>query len=131
MNARVHGWRTQAAAVLAVLLFVLRLAVPAGAFPAPGPNAALDALLRDMPICHAGADPAAPDPADRPATPAHDCTLCPVCQLAAPALLPSLAWVPLPLLAALASAVPLPPSTGPPPPARYAAPPRGPPASAV
>ncbi len=116
--------------LLALLLLVLRLALPAYAGTADKDAAQ---VLGGVPICHADAGPAAPEPAGKPAVPsAHDCLLCPVCQLAAtPALLPAAPWVSAPLQAGPVQAALPPPSTGPPQPRRYAAPPRGPPASAV
>ena len=69
---------------------------------------------------------------DTPAVPAHDCALCPVCQLAsAPALMPAATWVVAAPSTGLARVALPPPSTGPPQPERYAARPRGPPAFVV
>jgi hypothetical protein len=127
--------QTQARTLLALLLLVLRLAIPAYAMPGGTPGKeALAQLLGEVPICHAEAAPApvAPEPANKPAIPAHDCAICSVCHLAsAGALLPTAAWVvPTPAIGKARVALhPL--STGPPQPKRYAARPRGPPASAV
>lgn len=128
-------WRG-AGTLLALMLLVLRLAIPAPSMPTVtlAQDAGLAGLLGEVPICHADAGPAptAPEPGGKPAIPVHDCALCPVCQLAdAPALMPTASWLPAPLQAGPVQVALLPPSTGPPPPARYAAPPRGPPASAV
>ena len=128
-------WK-RAARVLALLLLVLRAAVPAHVPPNVGANAdgRLAIVLGDLPICHAEAPPAAPpaDPGDRPAIPSHDCGLCPACHLsAATAVLPQVAWLPAPPQARVDRAAPVPPSTGPPQPRRYAARPRGPPATLV
>ena len=134
MSIRLPPRRHRAATLLALLLLVLRLAVPTHAMPAvaAGEDAALARVLADVPICHADAGPSAPEPAGMPALPsAHDCALCPACQLAAPALLPAASWVSAPLRAGPAQAALPPPATGPPSPERRAAPPRGPPASAV
>lgn len=121
---------------LAVLLLVLRLAVPGSMLPV-GNNAQQASpagLLGDVPICHADGDQGSvPSHSDgKPTTPMHDCALCPMCQLAAaPALLAAAAWIPILLQAGTARLVMRPQSTGPPLPERYAAAPRGPPASAV
>ena len=135
MSIRLTPRRHRAATLLASLLLVLRLAVPTHAMPAgtAGADAALAPLLGGVPICHADAGPAAPEPADTPALPsAHDCALCPTCQLAAPALLPAASsWVSAPSLSGPTEAALPPLATGPPSPERRAAPPRGPPASAV
>ncbi len=133
MSIRLPPRRHRAATLLALLLLVLRLAVPTYAMPAGTGigNAALAQVLGGAPICHADAGPAAPEPAGPALPSAHDCALCPVCQLAAPALLPAVPWVSTPLRAGPVQAALPPPSTGPPQPERYAAPPRGPPASAV
>lgn len=128
--------RRQAGTLLALVLLILRLAIPAHSMSAS--NVALEGglaeWLANMPICHAdaGQAPVTPEPSDKPAAPMQDCSLCPVCQLAAaPALLPAATWHPTPLPVAAAQVALLPPFTGPPQPQRYAAPPRGPPASAV
>lgn len=132
-----NAWRPrrrQAGTWLALMLLVLRLAAPAPLMPAGALAGEAGAgLLAEAAICHAdaGAPGLGPGPAGKPSVPLHDCALCPVCQLAAtPALMPAAPWVSAPLQAAPARVGP-PPSTGPPLPARYAAPPRGPPASAV
>jgi hypothetical protein len=128
--------QTQAGTLLAVLLLVLRLAIPAYAMPGgtASKEAALAQLLGEVPICHAEAapTPAAPEPVNKPAIPSDDCALCFVCHLAsALALLPTATWVvAIPALSKATVAL-HPPSTGPPQPERYAARPRGPPASAV
>ena len=134
MSIRLLPRRHRAATLLALMLLVLRLAVPTYAMPAEtaGEDAALAQVLGGVPICHADAGPAVPEPAGKPALPfAHDCALCPTCQLAAPALLPAASWVSVPLRAGPVQVALPPPSTGPPQPERCAAPPRGPPASAV
>jgi len=133
MSIQLTPRRRRAATLLALLLLVLRLAVPAYGLSAgtTGEDAASAQVLGGVPICHADAGPAAPEPAGKPSVPMHDCSLCPTCQLAAPALLPAASWVPAPLQAGPVQAALPPPSTGPPQPERYAARPRGPPASAV
>ena len=133
MSIRLPPQRHRAATLLALLLLVLRLAVPAYAMSAgiAGEGAALAQVLGGVPICHADAGPAAPEPAGPALPSAHDCSLCPTCQLAAPAMLPAASWVSAPLPAGPVQAALPPPSTGPPRPGRYAARPRGPPASAV
>jgi hypothetical protein len=134
MSAQLRTRRNQAGALLALFLLVLRLAVPPYAMPASadpvGRHAAgLVGLLGGVPICHADAGPA---PVNTPAAPAHDCALCPVCQIAsAPALMPAATWVVAAPLAGLAKVTLPPPSTGPLQPERFAARPRGPPASVV
>ena len=131
MSTRLPPRRHRVATLLALLL-LLRLAVPA--YPMSAGTAGKDVapVLGGVPICHADAGPAAPEPAGKPALPsAHDCSLCPTCQLAAPALLPAASWFPAPLQAGPVETALPPPSTGPPQPERYAAPPRGPPVSAV
>lgn len=130
-----NAWRPrrrQAGTWLALMLLVLRLVAPAPFMPAGAlAGEAGTVLLAEAAICHADAGTPAPGPAGKPSVPLHDCALCPVCQLAAaPALMPAAPWVSAPLQAAPAQVGP-PPSTGPPLPARYAAPPRGPPASVV
>ena len=131
MSIRLSPRRHRAATLLALLLLV-RLAVPTHAMPArAGEDAALAEVLGGVPICHADAGPAAPAPTDPALPSAHECALCPTCQLAAPALLPAASWVPAPLRADPVQAALPPPATGPPQPERRAAPPRGPPASAV
>lgn len=136
-GARPTLLRRRAGALLALVLLVVRLVAPTHAAPATAAGryaADLAGLLGDVPICHAdpAASPAAPQPADGPAVPAHDCVLCPACQLAsAPALLPAAGWVAAAPAAGRATVAPLPPSTGPPRPGRLAARPRGPPLSAV
>ena len=90
-------------------------------------------------ICHAGEVSAALQPSKPPAhDPAHnpshdqDCLRCPVCVLAAAALLPVVgATVPLPVAAALSAAAAAPPAMGPPPAAGLVPPPTGPPARPV
>lgn len=133
MSIRLPPWRNQAATLLALLLLVLRLAVPAYVTSAgvAGEDAVRAQALGGVAICHADAGPAVPAPG-KPALPsAHDCLLCPMCQLAAPALLPAAAQaMPPPLAGEAGIALPS-PSAGPPQPRRYAARPRGPPASAV
>lgn len=133
MSIRLPPRRNRAATLLALLLLVLRLAVPACATSAKiaGEDAFLAQAVGGVVICHADAGPAVPSPG-KPALPsAHDCLLCPMCQLAAPALLPAAAWVmALPLAGEAGTALP-PPSTGPPQPRRYASRPRGPPAASV
>jgi len=115
--------------LLALLLLMLRLAVPAYPMSAGTVGKDVAPALGGVPICHADARP---EPAGKPALPSvHDCSLCPACQLAAPALLPAASWVPAPLQAGPVQTALPPPSTGPPQPERYAALPRGPPASAV
>ena len=134
MSIRLPPRRHRAATLLTLVLLVLRLAVPTHAMPArtAGEDAALAQVLGGVLICHADAGPAAPEPAGKPVLPsAHDCALCPTCQLAAPALLPAASWVPAPLQADPVQTALPPPATGPPQPERRAAPPRGPPASAV
>lgn len=128
--------RSHTVAWLAALVLVLRLALPGLPMPAatPGVDAALIRLLGEVPICHSGtgAVPAGQQPSGKPVTPAQDCALCPVCQLAsAPALLPEAAWVRASQRVGNAGTALPPPSTGPPQHERYAARPRGPPASAV
>ena len=101
---------------------------------APGVDAALTRLLGEVSICHngTGAAPAGQQPSGKPGIPAQDCALCPVCQLAsAPALLPEAAWVRASQLVGKTRVALPPPSTGPPQHERYAARPRGPPASVV
>lgn len=136
MSAWLLSRRRQGGTLLALVLLVLRLAVPAYSMPTASlvPEAGLAGLLGEVPICHAdaGPAPAVPEPGGRPAIPVHDCALCPVCQLvAAPALLPAASWMPNPLQAGAVQVALPPPSTGPPQPGRYAARPRGPPASVV
>lgn len=127
--------RHRATTLLALLLLVLRLTVPTYAMSTgtAGEDAVLARMLGGVPICHADAGPAAPEPAGKPAIPsAHDCLLCPLCQLAGPALLPAASGTMARPLAARTRTAGPPPSTGPPQPRRYsAARPRGPPASAV
>ena len=132
MSIRLPPRRHRAATLLALLLVALRLAVPAYALSAGTRSEDAAAALGGVPICHADAGPAAPEPAGKPTLPSeHDCSFCPTCQLAAPALLPPASWGPAPLQASPAQAALPPLSTGPPHPERYAASPRGPPASAV
>ena len=134
MSIRLPRRRHRAVTLLTLLLLVLRLLVPAHAVSAAtgGGDVVLAQMLGELPICHADAGPDAPGPADQPALPsAHDCLLCPMCQLAAPALLPAAAGAVARPLAGQAGAAMPPPSIGPPQPARYSARPRGPPASIV
>lgn len=132
-GARASTWR-QVTTLLAMVVLAVRLVMPAPAMfaGALASDVGLAGLLGEVPICHADSAPAPASPADRPAVPAHDCALCPVCQLAAaPALIAMGSWLPEPWSGGPVSVAPPPPSTGPPSPLRYAAPPRGPPASAV
>jgi hypothetical protein len=134
MSIRLPPRRHRAATLLALLLLVLRLAVPTHAMSAgtTGSDAALAQVLGEAPICHADAGPTAPEPAGPALPSAHDCALCPTCQLAAPALLPAASsWTSAPSLSGPMEAALPPPATGPPQPERRATPPRGPPASAV
>jgi hypothetical protein len=124
--------------LLALIALVLRLAIPAHAISGSDvtPRGGLADWLATISICHAAADaepaPAAPEPSGEPAIPMGDCALCPVCHVAAaPVLLPAATWHPIPFSVVAVQFVPLPPSTGPPRPERYAAPPRGPPNSVV
>ncbi len=131
--------------LLALLALVLRLPAPGLAEAAGGPNRNADladlldtglvdaGLVGEVPICHAGADGTSrPEQPGHPAGSAHDCTLCGMCQgAAAPALLPGAAFVTAPSPLRRSTAALRPPSTGPPQPGRYAAPPRGPPVSSV
>lgn len=141
------GWTTrvgrrgrQLGLLLALLALVLRLPAPSLAEAAGGPDrnagllgAGLGLVLGEVPICHAGADGTSrPEQPGHPGNPAHDCALCAVCQAAAvPALLPGAAIVTAPGPLRPRAAALRPPSTGPPQPERYAAPPRGPPVSSV
>lgn len=126
-----------AGTLLALLLLVVRLAVPSHALPASvgghGTPADLAGLLGEVPICHADPGPTPSGPGDEPAVPAaHDCALCPACQLASPpVLVPAATWVAAPPVVGRANAALRPPSTGPPRPERLAARPRGPPSSVV
>jgi len=135
MSAQLPGRGNRAGMVLATLLVLLRLALPGLPLSVGGggQDAALAGILGDTPICHAGAaDPSnGHEPADTPNMPMHDCALCPVCQLAAPMLLPEAVWVTAPRLVGNARIALLPPATAPPSHDRYAARPRGPPAFLV
>ena len=133
MSIRLPPRRHRAATLLAFLLLVLRLAMPTHAMPVgtASEDATLAQMLGGASICHADAGPAAPEPAGPALPSSHDCALCPTCQLAAPVLLPVASRVSAPLRAGPVQAALPPPATGPPHPERRAAPPRGPPASAV
>lgn len=117
--------------MLALFALAVRLTFP-GLWPA-GPADDLARLLGEVPICHAGdAAPGTERPPGAPAVPAHECALCPVCQItAAPALLPAPALVMAPRPAGGVGIAWHPPSTGPPRHDRYAVRPRGPPAARV
>lgn len=117
--------------MLALFALAVRLSLP-GLWPAPADD--LARLLGEVPICHGGAGDAAAGTKQpgAPAVPAHDCALCPVCQItAAPALMPTPALVMALHLADRAGIAWHPPATGPPRHDWYAVRPRGPPAARV
>lgn len=116
--------------VVAVLVLAARL-LGAG----PGHAQAAGAGLEGVAICHAGEAAAATQPSKPPAqdpSQDRDCLRCPVCVLAAAAVLPVVdAAVPLPAAAVLPAATAVPPATGPPPAEGIIPPPTGPPAHLV
>ncbi|MDT7951557.1 MAG: hypothetical protein RQ966_08645 [Acetobacteraceae bacterium] len=106
--------------LVAALVLFARLVAPAMAMPNDFGGPAI-------PICHAAASGKAPGSTDHPGQ--HECLLCPACHLVAHAALPMPAspGVPVPTLAAIGIAAPLPPATGPPSAIRATAQPTGPP----
>lgn len=114
-----HGPTTLVIRVLVLLALTVRL-LPA---PLSLVLAQLDPLA-GFAICHT--DDSAPDPG-KPGSPAHDCTLCPVCLWQPYAVLPGIdIELPHPLLVT-AGMVVWPPATGPPPTRLIVVHPRGPP----
>ncbi len=130
MTAALHHSRAFAGMLLAlVMLFVQVLVLPV---PQDASAGKLAALLGPQVICHADDAPGVPD-RQAPSGHAHDCVLCPVCQIAtAPTLIQhSAAILPPPRLVDTALVAPLPPPTAPPRLVRHDTSPRGPPAFAV